>query len=92
MVSPILDIDSMTLQVGQRSIRKLVKAEGLDGYIETSALRGGEDVDRVFHEAIRLGLGLDREDNEVIDGKELNSFMNGLTSQTSCIEKFCNIL
>ena len=44
-------------QVAIRKIRRLLKEEKLSGYVETSAIRGGGDVDRVFHEAIRISLG-----------------------------------
>jgi len=33
-----------------------VKEEKLAGYVETSAIRGGPDVDRVFHQAVRVVL------------------------------------
>lgn len=32
----------------------------MDGYVETSALKGGEDVDRVFHQALKLGMEANR--------------------------------
>ena len=41
-------------QVPLKRIKKMVKEERLAGYVETSARRGGEDVDNVFHEAIRV--------------------------------------
>ena len=44
------------LQVPLKRIKKMVKEERLAGYVETSARRGGEDVDNVFHEAIRVVL------------------------------------
>ena len=87
------------LQVTVRKIRKFVKTEGLDGYVETSAILGGEDVDRVFHEAIRLGLGMERDTTSeaaggsgTIDAKEPIFMNGGFASQASWIEKFCTIL
>jgi hypothetical protein len=72
------------LQVSLKSIRKLVKHEGLDGYMETSALTGGDDIDCVFHEAIRLGLGFQKEEKNIVDGKE---FISGST-MTSFFDKY----
>ena len=41
-------------KVPLKKIRKMVKDQRLAGYVETSAMRGGEDVDRVFNEAVRV--------------------------------------
>ena len=46
----------LLLQVPRKKIRKLVKDFGLFGYVETSALRGASDVDRVFQEATRAAV------------------------------------
>lgn len=54
-------------EITDKSVRKMVKKEGLHGYIETSAKRGGEDVDRVFHEAIRISVS-DSTDNGRLNG------------------------
>lgn len=51
-------------QVSERKIRRMVRHEGLDGYVETSAKKGGPDVDRVFHEAVRIILGGQAADGE----------------------------
>ncbi len=64
----------------KKKIRRTVKECGLAGYVETSAMRGGEDVDRVFVEAVRVAVrggaasaasaasGSDDEDG--VDGSE----------------------
>ena len=43
-------------QVEEKQIHELVKEEILDGYVECSALRGGEKVNEVFQKAGRLSL------------------------------------
>eukprot|EP00095_Tigriopus_kingsejongensis_P005061 maker-scaffold330_size203968-snap-gene-0.21 protein:Tk05061 transcript:maker-scaffold330_size203968-snap-gene-0.21-mRNA-1 annotation:"small gtpase" len=43
-----------------KKILRLVKEQRLVKYVETSAKRGAEDVDRVFHEAIRAVLAQDQ--------------------------------
>ena len=45
--------------VSERKIKKLVKEERLCGYLETSAKRGGDHVDKVFLAAIKASLGLE---------------------------------
>ena len=54
--------------MSKRAISKLVREQRLHGYVETSAIRGGPDVDRVFKEAVRAALGL-----EVSAAAEVNS-------------------
>lgn len=44
-------------EVALRKISRLVQREGLDDYVETSALNGVEDVDKVFKAAIRVAIG-----------------------------------
>ena len=44
-------------KVALRKISRLVQREGLDDYVETSALNGVEDVDKVFKAAIRVAIG-----------------------------------
>ena len=56
-----------------RKILRLVQKEGLDNYVETSALNGVEDVDRVFKEAIRVAIGCDTNlaaEKDDIDGNK----------------------
>ena len=48
--------DERNQEVPTKKIRRMVKEFGLSGYVETSARRSVEDVDRVFVEAIRAGL------------------------------------
>ena len=42
-----------------KKILKLVQKEGLGDYVETSALNGVQDVDKVFTEAIKVAIGSD---------------------------------
>ena len=42
-----------------KKILKLVQKEGLDDYVETSALNGVQAVDKVFKKAIRVAIGSD---------------------------------
>lgn len=44
--------------MGKKSIARLVTRHGLDGYMEVSALKSPEDVDRMITKAVRLGLDL----------------------------------
>ncbi|TRY69507.1 hypothetical protein TCAL_09403 [Tigriopus californicus] len=52
-------------EVSLKKIHKLVRDKKLANYVETSARRGGEDVDRVFHEAIRIVLKQNHKPNNV---------------------------
>ncbi len=41
-----------------KKIRRFVRDQGIDGYVETSAKSGGgADVERVFKEAVRVAIG-----------------------------------
>ena len=72
-----------------KSIHKLIKAEALDGYVETSALAGGENVVLAFHEAVRIGLNLAKED----DGPDhVDCLVPQSNSPLQFFEKYCNIL
>ena len=54
-----------------KKILKLVQKEGLDDYVETSALNGVQDVDKVFKEAIRVAIGsatVSAGEEEDVDG------------------------
>ena len=69
-------------EVPLKKIRRLVRDEKLAGYVETSAKNGGEDVDRVFHEAIKVALGV--SSGGVID--------NRCSQRSSCREKaWCSL-
>lgn len=42
--------------MSERKIRELIKEEKLDGYVECSALVGGDKIEEVFQTSVRLSL------------------------------------
>ena len=63
-----------------KKILKLVQKEGLDDYVETSALNGVQDVDKVFTEAIRVAIGSDTLSTGEADDVDGNRNGNGTPS------------
>lgn len=71
------------VQVPVRKILRLVKDEKLSGYVETSAMSGGDDVDQVFTEAARIVLGCPTSEAEE-GGKKRSVFCDFVDSFRSC--------
>ena len=69
-----LELNSYSnLQVSERKIHELVKAEKLGGYVECSALLGGEKVEEVFQASVKLSLirlGVTNAENVGSDSKK----------------------
>ncbi len=63
--------DERDEEVSMKKIKKAIKECGFSGYVETSARRGGADVDRVFHQAIRVAVSSQRDSNsgDMVDGQ-----------------------